>query len=219
MIGTASLYWDPDREHHQMSSWPHKVSSLPSVSKFSHYYTYNTMLGCVDTSHPHNTLDFKQTYREHCPDDVGVSEVSRDVNVPQICYKTHRYCHNTWSEVTNCNCLHCVTLHTAKLPDITKLDKDETIYVRCYEPKRSANGTVIHDIKKPVLRRGVNSREDRPEFVVTPACIDEPPRLAKNPHLYYVKDITGYGDKYVRQPYVEFEDAKYSNVRYVLGDY
>ena len=83
--------------------------------------------------------------------------IFQDETRTQIKYYVGPKCYNTWCNVKTCRCIFCITLHTARLPDVDKLEESQHIAVLCH---------MESDLKGPVFRHGVSSEENRAEFRV-----------------------------------------------------
>ena len=98
------------------------------------------MIGCLDKRHPYlildSLVDMIHPDNQQSVIDMKKVVVLRDVTVPQVIYSTSKKCPNQGISIDDCRCLCCVTLHTAKLPNIHKLEDDEIVIVICVERKK-----------------------------------------------------------------------------------
>ena len=228
-VATNYLSWSPYYSTATAAAtWPHRRTIPPPVHSLRHYYSSHTMIGVEDATHYLNTMEGKrqgelQHYNKHPP-----LAVYRDISVPQVQYTASPVCHHTWLDIDYCRCTSCLTLHTAHLPCVERLDADEVVNVRAVTRPMDHNGLTGQELGPPPVRRlGVVERvERRPEFVVNPRDNDAEPRLARNPRVHRVQKEYGTGhidyriahkDIQNNDLYAEFEDAEYSNVRYVVG--
>ena len=228
-VATNYLSWSPYYSTATAAAtWPHRRTIPPPVHSLRHYYSSHTMIGVEDATHYLNTMEGKrqgelQHYNKHPP-----LAVYRDICVPQVQYTASPVCHHTWLDIDYCRCTSCLTLHTAHLPCVERLDADEVVNVRAVTRPMDHNGLTGQELGPPPVRRlGVVERvERRPEFVVNPRDNDAEPRLARNPRVHRVQKEYGTGhidyriahkDIQNNDLYAEFEDAEYSNVRYVVG--
>ena len=200
----GTLWFDSDRQfraedrvmYPSVRRWPRNEREASAHVQIQHYYSQ---------------LVFEGSKMRN-----GRGEVCCDGVYNQIRYVTDTKCNYTWMNIDTCRCIFCLMLHTAKVPDLRRLEPSEYVSIRCMKGV---------DTNEPMRRRGVTSSEDRAEFVVQPIDRNRAPVAACNPRVYRVANrlrdgsVIAIHDRNLDKEdmYAEFEDPVNPKIRYVLG--
>ena len=150
--------------------------------------------------------------------DISRIRGTRDMQIPQVMYTTYKYWYKTRKLIDDCRCLECLLLHTAILPRVQQLEEEELCVIRCIKAEDHEGDVLEEGIPEPILRTGVINLEKRPEFIAIPYDIQVSPTLTKDPRVYRFRYSERKDTRKEWKLYAELTDAKYINVRYVMGD-
>ena len=212
-----SRYWER-RCKSILVTWPNQIILSPETQRFRHYYSDMTCLGLPDGNYEGCQEMEKRIHNRFCPGDINRIRGTRDVQIPQVMYTTYKYCYKTRKLIDDCRCLECLLLHTAILPRVQQLEEEELCVIRCIKAEDHEGDVLEEGIPEPVLRTGVINLEKRPEFIAIPYDIQVSPSLAKHPRVYKFRYSERKDTRKEWKLYAELTDAKYDNVRYVMGD-
>ena len=192
---------DSNELHHKI--WPMQDVDAEAIEPeylLRHYYSATLMKG---------------VRLRHRQDNDKDNMVFQDVNLRQIYYKVGPKCPYTWCNIEECRCVPCLPLHTARLPDVSKLEESQYVAVKC---------ELEHNARHPVFRNGVTSEEHRPEFIVQPFNLSYTPMLAFDPKVYRISSVENgllksksFSELQQRDLYAEFKGAENPSVRYVMA--